>query len=106
MKISINNHRKIHAVQEEFNTVFPDLKLLFHAKPSKEGGAPSEKMVTHPGKTLQECRTNHNEGTMEILPTMSISDIQENFRDIFGLSVEITAKAKTGIAEMANGLVR
>lgn len=96
MKIAISNNRKIYAIQEEFSHVFPELKIAFHAKPSHAGAAPSEKMVTHKSKTLQECRSVHNEGHIEILPTMSISDIQNNFRDIFGLSVEISQKAESG----------
>jgi len=97
MKIAINNSRKIFAIQKEFKTMFPDMKLEFHAKPAKAGAAPSEKMVTHKSKTLQECRSVHNEGHIEILPTMSISDIQDNFRDIFGLSVEIFKKDRNGV---------
>jgi hypothetical protein len=96
MKIVINNNRKIFALQEEFNAVFPGLTLDFHAKPSKPGGAPSEKLVGHSSKTLEECRVIHNEGTVEILPSMHVSDVQNIFRDIFGLSVEILQKAGDG----------
>ena len=96
MKIAINNKRKIYAIQEEFNAVFPHLKLVFHAKPSKSGAAPSEKLVSHESKILQECRAIHNEGTVEILPTMNISGVKNVFRDIFGLSVEILQRGENG----------
>jgi hypothetical protein len=96
MKIVINNHRKIFAIQEEFSNMFPGLKIVFLAKPSKPGSPPSTKLVTHSGKTLQECRAIHKEGTIEILPSMNISDVKENFRDVYGLSVEIFQKAENG----------
>ncbi|MCX6286693.1 MAG: hypothetical protein NTY96_06220 [Bacteroidetes bacterium] len=96
MKIVINNNRKIFAIQEEFSTMFPDLKIVFHAKPSRPGAAPSPKLVTHSSKTLQECRSINREGTIEILPTMNISDLKGNLRDIFGLSAEIFRKAENG----------
>ncbi len=96
MKIVINNNRKIFAIQEEFSKVFPGLKIVFYAKPSRPGAAPSTKLVTHSSKTLQECRAIHKEGTIEILPSMNISDVKENFRDVYGLSVEIFQKAGNG----------
>lgn len=39
MKIAINDNRKIFAIQEEFNTAFPYLKLEFYSKPHKSQGA-------------------------------------------------------------------
>ncbi len=96
MKIVINNHRKIFAVQEEFNKMFPGLTIAFYGKPSKPGAAPSIKLIRHSGKTLQDCRAISNDGTIEILPSMNISDIKENFRDVYGLSVEIFQKAGNG----------
>ena len=99
MKIAINNSRKIFAIQEEFSNMFPCLKLEFFAKPSRPGAAPSKKLVRHSSKTLQDCRAISREGTIDILPSMNISDLKENFRDIYGLSVEIFRKAENGVAQ-------
>jgi hypothetical protein len=94
MKIVINSSRRISAIQEEFSTMFPGLTLAFYAKPSHPGAAPSTKLIRHSGKTLQDCRINSNDGTIEILPTMNIAELKQNFRDVFGLSVEILKKTK------------
>jgi len=99
MKIVINNNRKIFAIQEEFSNMFPGLKIVFHAKPSSSGGIPSPKIVIHSSRTLQDCRSISREGTIEVLPTMNISDLKGNFRDIFGLSAEICAKPVNGEKE-------
>ena len=96
MKIAINNNRKIFAIQEEFSAMFPNLKIVFHAKPSSAGGVPSPKMVIHSSRTLQDCRSISREGTIEILPTMNISELKGNLRDIFGLSAEICGKPENG----------
>ncbi|MFZ4520952.1 MAG: hypothetical protein ACOYNC_04570 [Bacteroidales bacterium] len=96
MKIAINNSRKISAIQAEFNSIFPAYKIAFHVKPSHPGSAPSEKLVSHSSKTLQECRAVHNEGFLEVHSSMDIKDLEENFRDIFGLSVEIVPKKENG----------
>jgi non-canonical (house-cleaning) NTP pyrophosphatase len=99
MKIVINNNRKIFAIQEEFSKMFPRLKIEFFAKPSRPGAIPSKKLVRHSSKTLQDCRAISREGTIDILPSMNISDLKENFRDVYGLSVEIFRKAENGAAE-------
>jgi hypothetical protein len=96
MKIEINNHRKIFAIQDEFGAMFPGLTMAFYAKPSHPGATPSTKLIRHSGKTLQDCRINSNDGTLDILPTMNVSDLKNNLRDVFGLSVEIFQKPKDG----------
>jgi hypothetical protein len=101
MKMVINNNRKIFAIQNEFNALFPGLKIVFFAKPSKPGAPPSIKLVKEESKTLQECRAIHHEGVIEILPTMDISEIKENFRDQFGLSVEIIQQSGEDFDERA-----
>ncbi len=96
MKIVINNYRKIFAIQEEFSGMFPGLKIGFHAKPNKQGGAPSAKVIMHSGKTILDCRVISRKGTIEIIPTMSISELKDNFRDVYGLSAEIFKKGGVG----------
>jgi hypothetical protein len=103
MKIEINNHRKIFAIQDEFSELFPGLSIAFYAKPSHPGAAPSSKLIRHSGKTLSDCRINNNDGTMEILPTMNVSELKNNLRDVFGLSVEIFLKPKENAAEVSAG---
>ncbi|MEI7527177.1 MAG: hypothetical protein WCJ95_22695, partial [Mariniphaga sp.] len=83
MKIVINNYRKIYAIQAEFTKLFPALKLGFHAKPNNPKGAPSNKLIMHSNHTLSDCRAVRKQGIMEILPTMSITDLQNTFRDIY-----------------------
>lgn len=95
MKITINNHRKISAVQDEFNKMFPGLMLAFYAKPSHPGGAPSEKLIRHSGKTLQDCRSDDKDGEIEILPAMLVRELKNYFRDVFGLTIEIFYKGDT-----------
>ena len=99
MKIVINNNRKIFAIQDEFSKMFPNLEINFHAKPNQHGGAPSKKLVRHSSKTLQECRVISKDGTIDILPSMNVSDLKENFRDVYGLSVEIFRKAENGVPQ-------
>ena len=92
MKVEINNNRKIFAIQEEFNTLFPDLKIEFHEKPSSPGGPSSKKLVKSSNKTLAEYRAVHNSGSITILPGMTLGELKQNFGDVYGLTIDIFKK--------------
>ena len=95
MKITINDHRKIFAIQEEFSTVFPYLKLEFLSKPHEPSGKPGEKPFRNDSKTLGECRTIHNKGEITITPNMTIAELEERFEDVYGLGVQVFCKSDT-----------
>ena len=89
MKITINDHRKIFAIQKEFSEIFPYLKIEFFAKPHQAGGASSRKIMHHPSKTIGQCRIIHNKGTITITPAMTVADLEQNMNDVYGLSVQV-----------------
>lgn len=93
MRITINDNRRIFAVQEAFTKAFPYLKLEFFAKPHKPGGASSKKLIRHPAKTLGECRTTHNNGIITITGNMTVSELEQRFADVYGLSVQVFRKS-------------
>lgn len=93
MKIVINDHRKIFAIQEEFHELFSNLKIEFFVKPHKTGAASAKKIMKHASKTLGECRVVHTKGSLSIRPGMTVTDLKENFRDVYGLSVQIFRKS-------------
>jgi len=93
MKITINDDRKIYAIQEEFNKLFPYLKLEFFAKSNKSGGAHSKKIIKHPSKTLGECRAIHNSGILSITPNMSTDELEQILRDNYDLTVQVLRKS-------------
>ncbi|MGZ3882652.1 MAG: hypothetical protein ACXVPQ_01855 [Bacteroidia bacterium] len=94
MKMLINDNRKVFAIQDEFNDLFPFLKIKFFSKPAGPGGAPVQKFVNN-SKTLGECRTIHNSGEITITPQMTISELEERFSDVYGLGVEVFRKLGT-----------
>ncbi|HEV7231542.1 MAG TPA: hypothetical protein VGO45_09460 [Bacteroidia bacterium] len=92
MKITINDHRKINAIQTEFSLLFPYLTIEFFSKPPHAGAPPSEKLV-NTNRTLGECRTIHRKGEITITPGMSSADLEEIFNDNFGLTVQLYRKS-------------
>ena len=93
MKISINDHRKIFAVQAEFNMLFPHLRLEFLSKPSKAGAAASKKIIKERSKTLGDCRVVHTKGDLTLSHSMTVADLQQSLSDNYGLSVVIYLKS-------------
>lgn len=93
MKIVINDKRKIFAIQESFNSAFPYLKLEFFTKGNKQGGPSPKKFVKHPSKTLGECRTVHNSGSITITGAMTVTDLEQRFADVYGLGVQVFRKS-------------
>ncbi len=93
MKITINDHRKLSAIQEEFNTIFPYLKIEFYSKPSKLGGASTKKLIKHHNKTLGECRTIQNKGHITITSKMTVVDLEQRFGDVYGLGIQVFRKS-------------
>jgi hypothetical protein len=93
MKITINDKRKIFAVQEAFTEAFPYLKLEFFAKPHQPGGATAKKFIKHHSKTLGECRTIHNNGTISITGNMTVGELEQRFADVYGLGVQVFRKS-------------
>lgn len=93
MLVTINDDRKIYAIQEEFNHAFPYLKIEFFSKPHKSGGASAKKFVKSNSKTLGECRTIHNNGNLTIKPSMTVSSLEQAFQDVYGLSVQVFRKS-------------
>ena len=90
MKIKISDHRKVSAVQKEFNEVFPYLKLEFFSKPDfQKKGSEKINLIVPDNKTIGECRKVHNHAAILISPDMKVSELEEIFRKNFGLYVQV-----------------
>jgi len=92
MKIQINDHRKIFAIQEEFNKLFPRLKFELLGKPNKTGSSASTKIYKS-NKTLGDCRIKHTSGELTITPNMTAADLKQILSDKFGLSIALYRKS-------------
>ena len=89
MKITINDNRKITSIQEEFNQTFPYLRLEFFFRPHKPGTGSAKKLIRNNTLTLGECRSIHNAGKIVITPVMTVTELEQNFGEIYGLGVQV-----------------
>lgn len=92
MKMIIQNARTIHDIQEEFNAMFPYLKLEFFSKLHDPGKPSHLKFKLPPEQTLGESRTVHNEGEIIITPQLTVNELEQQFGDLFGLGVQVFRK--------------
>jgi hypothetical protein len=89
MKIQISDKRRLATIQKEFSTLFPYLKIEFFARPHQSGGASSKKLMKHGNKFVFECRTIHTTGEITVTPQMTVAELEDHFRDVFGLNVQV-----------------
>ncbi len=82
---------QIMAIQEEFNELFPYLRLEFLAEPERRAG--TKKAAQHPSKTLGDCRTIHRRGKVIVMPAMTVASLEQSFREVYGLAVQVLRKS-------------
>lgn len=92
-KINIEDAEQISLVQKKFNSLFPNLQLEFYVGDFSGVHPPSKKIIELDGKTLRECRNNHNSGVITIFPEMSVLDLENIFFQSFGISLQVLRKA-------------
>jgi hypothetical protein len=93
IKIEISDIQVIADIQEEFNKAFPYLKIEFFSKPHKERAGTAKKYILPNTKTLGQCRTIHNNGSIVIKPKMTVMEIEMEFNNKYGLSVQLFRKS-------------
>ena len=93
MKILISDSRKIQQLQEQFNTAYPFLKLEFFSRPHKMGHGSAPKLMKGADRTIGPCRTINKKGNLNISPDMTVAEIEQKFRENYGLNVQIFRKS-------------
>lgn len=93
MKININDEQKISEVQEEFSKFLPFLKIEFYVTDLNSGKKREQNLTLDASKTLGEIRTIHVNGELKITPNMSIDELENQFKNRYGLAVEILGKS-------------
>jgi hypothetical protein len=87
MKIKINENRKLFELQQEFNTLFPYLKIEFFQSPHATDQGSPKRLIRNPGRSIRECADRS--GEMIITADMSVGELEQRFREQFGLFVQV-----------------
>lgn len=93
MKIKISDTTRISVVQEAFHENFPYLKIEFFSKPHQPGARGVKSTMKPAHATLGECSTLDINGEVNILPTMTVKELEQFFLNRYGLFVQVFRKS-------------
>jgi hypothetical protein len=94
MKIMIDRNKQISAIQTEFNHTFPYLKLEFFSKSHGVGEASAKQNLVPSNKKLEDfVGFQNSKGELSITAAMTVKDLEQNFKDAYGLSVQVFRKS-------------
>ena len=89
MLLGISDNKTISDLQDKFNECFPHLKLEFYHKRHKLNHASLEEQRIKEDLKIGEIRKKHNSGTLEIKSWDKTGDVEQRFREEYGLYVQI-----------------
>jgi hypothetical protein len=93
MEIAITDNNTIKEIQEEFQKRFPYLKIEFYKNTLKNRSSPLKSQLIPDKMTLGMVRHIHAEGILNIAGSRSVEEIENDFRNKFGLSVDVFRKS-------------
>ena len=94
MHIEINDNTTLRHLQDVFSDYYPYLQIEFYRKTHKKYEASAEDDLLFPGKTIGEIKITHLSAVLEIQPWYKIADVEREFQQRFGLSVQVLRKEK------------
>lgn len=93
MKILISDSKQIRTIQRQFQAEFPHLKLEFFSERHLPGEASDATTMIEDSHTLGIFRFKHTVGKLEIVPEMTVTELEQHFWDVFGLGVQVFRKS-------------
>jgi hypothetical protein len=94
MKIQVLAEKRIGALQQEFNGMFPFLKLVFFTRPHDAyEGSPAKYIMDEPDRTLGTITKKMREGALYLEAEMPTWQVERLFREEFGLYVQVFRKS-------------
>jgi hypothetical protein len=88
MQIRITPTRLISEVQQEFNVLFPFLKLEFFRSKGYQQGTATNQIVPH-NRRIGDCQAAITDGTIEISENMKVRELERIFKELFRLNVQV-----------------
>lgn len=88
----IKNEMTLADIEKQFSEQFKNLKMEFYGV-EHHGGQGTACGTLNKSKKLSEIRTKHDEGVVKISPYMTVEELEDLFRDSYGLNVQIFRKS-------------
>ena len=93
MGIRINDHIKVFVLQEELNMRFPYLKLEFFAKIQAGNREFLKKLTRLDDIIVVEHNNDQSKGEISIDPEMTVRELEQKFKEIYGLEIKLFRKS-------------
>ena len=91
MQLTIQDNEQLASIQQRFNEMFPYLRIEFYAKKGKN--KPVKQEPADPTETFGTIRSVHTSGTLEILPAMSVRELEEILNRDYGIMARVFRKS-------------
>jgi len=101
MHIEINDNTSLREIQKVFSDFYPYLKIDFFRKSHKKFEASAEKDWIEPHTTVGNIKKTHVSGLLEIRPLNRVYEVEKEFLQHFGISVQILRREKKGWEQTA-----
>lgn len=89
MQLLLNSDRYIWEIQQEFNQAFPYLKLEFFSRSHNSRQPANGKKIISPQHRIGEAARVELNNTLEFSEGMSVSDLENELKDRYGLSAQV-----------------
>jgi glycerol-3-phosphate O-acyltransferase len=96
MHIEINDKTTLQEIQDVFSNFYPYLQLNFYKKAHKIFESSPDADLIPPDKKVSEIKKAHVSGLLEIQPLYKVAEVEKEFQQRFGLSVQVLRKEEDG----------
>jgi hypothetical protein len=96
MILHIDDRYKVGDLQDRFSECFPFLKIEFYRNSHKWKQHSSLSDLIQPAETIGSIRKNHEQGILEIKSWYQTGRVEKDFKEKFGLNVQIYRKRSNG----------
>lgn len=90
----IKDSKNIQQIQDEFNELFPGLRIKFYMKAHDHHEYSSIADLFGNDAKIGDIRKVHNEEELSLHPSSTVSQIEKTFKSKYGLNVQIFRKSK------------
>lgn len=89
MLLHISDSKTVEDLQDHFNKCFPYLKIEFYKETESRVRSCDKSNLVSPHTFIGEIRNTSYNATMDIKSWDKTSKVKEDFKNIFGLSIQI-----------------
>lgn len=90
---NISSDLNITAIKEEFNRLFPYLKIEFFKHAHKVNSPSAKADLLESNHTLKQLHRKASGHTLRITEDMQVAVLEQQFQEIFGISAQVFRKS-------------